>query len=277
LTGLISKQLSRAQQHDNHDQRSTFHNTRKQNHYYLEVGSTSFVNPRIRRQYYKHSKNMTKAKEEVKGGDGKGTKSSSSSSSSSGAENIQASIAAKISEQLQRGTPLYDTTLKAAQWQRDNYLMGPYYADRRQEAREKRPNSQFLPRINHFKSDPKALGNVQMADLGSWFIPSSTVKEALMPLVLEQTRTSLYPLAVRGLVGLIDSQQANMDALVKSSVIDLLEQERIRHLVMNSTKGYIADSRRHHYHHHQNNSNKNSTGGGGDTSAQRGESLKRNH
>ena len=156
-------------------------------------------------------------------------------------KNIHAEIATKLGETLQRGTPLYKSTLHALQWQRDNYLMGPDYADKRKAVREIRPNFLFLPRINYVKSDPKAFGNIQLAHLGSWFIPSPAVKKALMPIVLDQPRGSLYKPAQRGIVGLIDSQQSNMDALVKQSVLDLLEQERLRHLVMNSTKGYIAD------------------------------------
>lgn len=147
----------------------------------------------------------------------------------------------KDSESI-RKSPIYQPILKAAQWQRDNYLMGEKYADRRKAEREVRPNLFYMPRINWIQSDPTALGNVQLAHLGSQFIPSKTVKQALMPIVLEQPRGNLYQPALRGLVGLIDTQQANLDALVRRSVLDLLEQERLKKIVMTSTKGYIADS-----------------------------------
>lgn len=156
-------------------------------------------------------------------------------------ENTHGEIASKLGDLLKRGSPLYGTTLQAVQWQRDNYLMGQDYADKRKIAREIRPGFLFLPRIGSVKSEPKALGNIQIAQLGSWFIPSPAVKQALMPVVLQQPRGSLYQPALSGIIGLIDSQQSNIDAMVKQSVLDMLEQERWRHLIMNSTKGYIAD------------------------------------
>ena len=156
-------------------------------------------------------------------------------------ENTHAEIASKLGDLLKRGSPLYGTILQTVQWQRDNYLMGQDYADKRKIAREIRPGFLFLPRLGPVKSDPKALGNIQIAQLGSWFIPSPSVKEALMPIILQQPRGSLYQPALSGIIGLIDSQQSNIDAMVKQSVLDMLEQERWRHLVMNSTKGYIAD------------------------------------
>ena len=156
-------------------------------------------------------------------------------------ENPHAKIASKLGELLKRGSPLYNTTLHAVQWQRDNYLMGQDYADKRKIAREIRPGFLFLPRIGSVKSDAKALGNIQVAHLGTWFIPSPAVKQALMPIVLQQPRGSLYQPALKGIIGLIDSQQSNVDVMVKQSLLNMLEQERWRHLVMNSTKGYIAD------------------------------------
>jgi hypothetical protein len=141
-----------------------------------------------------------------------------------------------------RKSPIYNPILEATRWQRDNYLMGQKYADRRKEEREIRPDLLYMPRINWVQPDPTALGNIQLAQLGSGFIPSETVKKALLPIVIEQPRGNLYPPALPGLVGLIESQQGNMDALLKSSILDLLEQERLKKLVMTSTKGYIADS-----------------------------------
>jgi hypothetical protein len=150
---------------------------------------------------------------------------------------MSATVASQMNVHLRRGSSTYNMILKAAQWQRDNYLMGQEYADRRQEAR---PRRMVLPRRE--KVDTNALGLIQLSQLGASFIPSPTVKQALMPIVLAQPCTSLYQPAKRGLVSLIDSQQANVDALVRQSLLNLLEQERVKKLVMNSTKGYIADS-----------------------------------
>lgn len=155
---------------------------------------------------------------------------------------LTATIGEKLGEQLKRGKPAYKSVLQAAQWQRDNYFMGQRYAHKRRREREMRPNSQFLPRVNYVRSDVNAFGLVQICHLGANFIPSETVKNALVPIVLQQPRGSLYSPALRGLISLIDSQQANVDALVRNNVLNLLEQERTRKLVMKSTKGYIADN-----------------------------------
>lgn len=122
--------------------------------------------------------------------------------------------------------------------------IGTEYANKRQKLRDARPDQVFLPRLNHnVKIDPStaSMGYTQIVHLGSWFIPSDTVKQALMPIVLDQPRGALYPTFLRGFVTLIDSQQATVDALLKSTILDMLEQERVRKMVMNSTKGYITD------------------------------------
>lgn len=176
-------------------------------------------------------------------------KDDDASSNKGSNKDVPAEIASKVSDALKRGSPLYHTTLSALQWQRDSYLMSPEYADKRKTAREVRPNVLFLPRINvnvkhHDPNNKASFGTLQLVHLGSWFIPSPAVKAALKPIVLSQLQPvggSLYEPALRGIIGLIDSQQSNMDALVKDSICDMLEQGRLRHLVMTSTKGYIAD------------------------------------
>ena len=155
---------------------------------------------------------------------------------------LQATIGKKIGEQLRRGSPAYKAILQSSQWQRDNYFMGSKYADQRRRERERRPLQVKLPRVGYVRSDPHALGLAQISRLGASFIPSDTVKQALMPIVLQQPRGALYQPALRGIISLIDSQQATVDALVRSNVLHLLEQERLRKVVANSTKGYIADS-----------------------------------
>ncbi|CAB9520538.1 expressed unknown protein [Seminavis robusta] len=160
-----------------------------------------------------------------------------------GSNELGATVANYMKDHLRRGSPVYNTILQATQWQRDNYLMGQQYADKRQREREIRPNRVFLPRIGYgVRVDPNGMGLVQLSNLGASFIPSPTVKQALMPIVLQQPTTSLYQPALRGMVSLIDSQQANADMLVRQSVLDILEQERLKKLVMQSTKGYIADN-----------------------------------
>lgn len=141
-----------------------------------------------------------------------------------------------------RKSPIYDVTLQSLQWQRDNYLMGQKYADRRKVEREKRPHRVYLPKIKQVPYDPQALGNVQLAQIGSSFIVSPTVKNALMPIVLSLPRGSMYPPTLRAMTDFIDTQQSNLDGLVKQQVLWLLEEERVRSSLMNSTKGYLADT-----------------------------------
>jgi SLT domain-containing protein len=173
-------------------------------------------------------------------------------------------VTSQMKVHLRRGSPAYNIILKEAQWQRDEYLLGQDHADIRRQQRQRQQlssSSSSWPRriiqqiqvnttnikhhqnkTNNKTNNGSSLGLQQVSHVGATFLSSSPlVKQALLPIVLQQPRTSLYQPAKRGLISLIDSQQTTVDTLLRQTILDLLEQERIRKLVMNSTKGYLAD------------------------------------
>lgn len=134
-----------------------------------------------------------------------------------------------------RETKLYQSTLGILQWQRDNYLVGNEYANWIQKHRPKNPD-----RVIEVPHDKTALGHGQIASLLAGFIPTDTVRSALLPIVVDLHATLFYGVTKDATVPLIASQQANMDAIVKSSLIALLKDEQYRAAIKNSTQGYIA-------------------------------------
>jgi hypothetical protein len=136
-----------------------------------------------------------------------------------------------------RETKLYQSTHELLQWQRDHYLVGFEYANWRKKQRPKYPD-----RVIEVPYDKSALGHAQIAGLAAWFIPTDTVRQALLPIVVlgylpDQV---LFPIARDASLSLIASQQANLDLIIKRSLISLLKNERNREAIKNSTQGYIA-------------------------------------
>jgi hypothetical protein len=147
-----------------------------------------------------------------------------------------------------RNLPFYTTTLSAIQYQRDAYLVGPYYAERRRHEKE-----DYLappPVLGQMPYDATALGSLQIANLGSWFLPSATVKDALLPIVLSLPSGALKETIVLGVVNAIPLAQPIVDQAVKSSVLDFIQNPYWRQVIKNRTKGFIGrrddDSKKGH-------------------------------
>lgn len=134
-----------------------------------------------------------------------------------------------------RETKLFKSTYEIIQWQRDNYLVGSEYANWIKRHRIKHPD-----RVMDVPYDKTALGHQQIAGLLAWFIPTDTVRQALLPIVVDLPDKVLFPIARDATVSLIASQQANLDSIIKTSLISLLNNEDNREAIKNSTQGYIA-------------------------------------
>jgi hypothetical protein len=148
-----------------------------------------------------------------------------------------------------RETKLYKSTYELIQWQRDNYLVGFEYANWMKRHRVKYPD-----RMIEVPYDKSALGHQQIAGLAASFIPTDTVRQALLPIVVDLPDKVLFPIARDATVSLIASQQANLDSIIKSSLISLLKNEQNREAIKNSTQGYIAATT---YRDSEQNSNSN--------------------
>jgi hypothetical protein len=137
-----------------------------------------------------------------------------------------------------RKLPFYTTTLSAIQYQRDAYLVGPDYAERRRHEKE-----DYLappPVLGQMSYEAECLGSVQIANLGSWFLPSATVKEALLPIVVSLPSGALNETIVLGVVNAIPLAQPIVDQAVKSSVLEFIQNPYWRQVIKNRTKGFIG-------------------------------------
>mmetsp|Transcript_7145 Transcript_7145/g.12430 ORF Transcript_7145/g.12430 Transcript_7145/m.12430 type:complete len:315 (-) Transcript_7145:54-998(-) len=155
-------------------------------------------------------------------------------------------------------TELYQLALRNLRWQRDNYLVGKDYADspklqelRRRERLRKWPTSS--PYAGKYPSfslpyDPGALGNQQLLSLCSWFIPSPTVHNIYVPLVIKFTG-SLNERILWATTDLIRLSQGNLDSVVMKSLLWFLRDEEKKKFIKNSTRGYILQAYRNNSEH----------------------------
>jgi hypothetical protein len=134
-----------------------------------------------------------------------------------------------------RKLPFYDATLQTLQWQRDNYLVGTDYADQRKLERPLRISP--IPRMPY---DATALGSIQIVNLGSWFIPSPTVKDALLPIVVSLPSGALKEPITNAVANAVPLAQPQLDRVVKNSLKAFMQNPHWRQVIKNRTKGYIG-------------------------------------
>ena len=148
-----------------------------------------------------------------------------------------------------RKTELYKLALNNVQWQRDNYLVGKEYADHRTQQRnlgsdvsveQTALDRGLFPYQIPF--DATALGNIQLAALGDWFIPSNAVHYSILPMVLALPLGSMYVPILRASTNLIPLSQGNLDNVLKRQIMWILQNQEWRDLIKSSTKGYIANT-----------------------------------
>lgn len=151
-----------------------------------------------------------------------------------------------------RQSKVYQEAYKAIEWQRDNYVVGSDYANWRKKMRKGEDRGSgmgvvggldqyrlVLPPVPY---EETALAHAQLADLAANFIPSPTVKQALLPLVVTLPCGPLLQPARNSLVNVVLGSQHNLDKVVKSSILTFLNNPANRAMIKNSTKGYIVSS-----------------------------------
>jgi hypothetical protein len=161
-------------------------------------------------------------------------------------EAIQANADAPIQQALEdhlpkdtqgvRNLPFYNATLEALRYQRDNYLVGTQYARRSEKQRQGRlfpPSPRLFPRMPR---DATALGHVQLTQLGSWFVPSATIKEALMPIVIALPSGALKDTITGSVANAIPLAQPSLDRAVKNAILDFIDSPQMRQMVKNRTE-----------------------------------------
>lgn len=138
-----------------------------------------------------------------------------------------------------RNLPFYESTYQAIQWQRDNYLVGKDHADRRRFDR----SLSIDPPIHRMPFDATTLGSSQIVGLGTWFIPSTTVKNALLPIVVSLPSGALKEPIVNATVNAIPLAQPTVDAAVKYSMLNFIKNPDWREVIKNRTNRYIGSAR----------------------------------
>lgn len=197
---------------------------------------------------------------------------------------------------------VYKNVLSAIQYQRDAYIMGTEYAEKRKGEREKEvDNSQSL--LNHGSSDSdtveqslhqtalqsqdhpiqsssatsttngtvasagisykdyldrypnsvvrasSSLANTQLTALLTWFIPSQTMHNALLPMVLWTIAPPTPQLPEggplrktinRSVCDLIPLSQGLLDGVMKDSILWVLSDESWRESVKGSSRNYLS-------------------------------------
>lgn len=154
-----------------------------------------------------------------------------------------------------RQLAFYNSTLTAIQWQRDNYLVGRSYAEARHEHQEQQQqqeqgqirifplsNSRLKPPSMIY--DPTAMGNGQIVNLGAWFVPSATVKEALLPIVVGLPNGALRDPITDTVSNAIPLAQPPLDRAVKNALLEFMKNPHWRQVIKSRTKGFIG-SREH--------------------------------
>lgn len=167
----------------------------------------------------------------------------------------------EVSSSSIRDRQFYKETYKLLQWQRDNYLVGQNYAEQRKierqaakELESSRGRTPFsvksvAPSVKVQSFDPvqipfdsTTLGHQQLVKLASWFIPTETVQQALVPLVVALPSGPLKQPILHGMVHLISTQQKNLDGVIKDQLTHFFTGDHSRKFVKHSANNYIYGS-----------------------------------
>ena len=88
-----------------------------------------------------------------------------------------------------------------------------------------------------------ALGHVQLVNIGQWFLPSATMKGALLPIVVDLPLGGLYNVALTATVNSIPLGQPIVDRALKNALINFMSNPYWRQIIKNqSTKGIMMSS-----------------------------------
>jgi hypothetical protein len=159
-----------------------------------------------------------------------------------------------------RDMRLYQNVLSTLKYQRDMYIMGKETADKN---RIKRQNTQSLPAMevkpnnDIIQSMPllinESLGKQQLNDIASWFIPSKTMHDAILPTIL-WTLSEPNPLQPgggvlrrqfsRSIIDLIPLSQPLLDSSLKSTILWALKDESIKMGVRGSSLSYLGGTQK---------------------------------
>jgi hypothetical protein len=144
-------------------------------------------------------------------------------------------------ETIRTDLPFYNSTVDILKYQRDNYLIGTKYAEQKQHYRQRQfpfTNSRFGAAIGspRMPNDATALGYIQIVQLGSWFVPSKTIKDALLPIVILLPSGVLHDTITSTVSDAIPLAQPIVDSAMKDAVLGVINDPQIRQLIKSRTQ-----------------------------------------
>jgi hypothetical protein len=135
-----------------------------------------------------------------------------------------------------RALPFYDSALDALRFQRDNYLVGTGFAKRGQKLRDRGiVNFPFF----RMPFDSTALGNIQIIGVGASFIPSATIKDALLPIVVSLPSGVLKETITDAVANAIPLAHPQLDRAVKYSILTFMDNPEMRRMIKSRAGGYM--------------------------------------
>jgi hypothetical protein len=140
-----------------------------------------------------------------------------------------------------RKLPFYNVALRNIEYQRDQYLVGSIHAERRRLEKE-----DYLappPFLKGIPFDSTSLGHAQISQLGANFIPSPTVKDSLLPIVVALPNGALKPSIVDSVVNAVPMAQPIVDGAVKSSMLSFVQSAYWREVIKKRTNTFIGSKK----------------------------------
>jgi len=144
-------------------------------------------------------------------------------------------------ESVRTKLPFYESSIDAIKYQRDSYVLGNLYANKKELHRD-RVKRLFPPSLQVSAGSPKmpynatALGYIHLVNLGSWFVPSETVREALLPLVVALPSGILKDTITSTVANAIPLAQPPLDDAMKNAVMRVIQDPQIRQMIKSRTQ-----------------------------------------
>jgi hypothetical protein len=148
-------------------------------------------------------------------------------------------------ENIRTDLPFYNSIVDILKYQRDNYLVGTKYAEQKQQYQQRQfpfTNSRFGSAIGspRMPNDTTALGYIQIVKLGSWFVPSKTIKDALLPIVISLPSGVLNDTITSTVSDAIPLAQPIVDSAMKDAVLGVINDPQIRQLIKSRTQKILS-------------------------------------
>ena len=161
-------------------------------------------------------------------------------------------------ESIRTKLPFYGSTVEALKYQRDSYLLGTKNASNENQQQQKsrdQEEEKAKQRFPHsalrfggvggntsassspwMPHDATAQGYVQIVNLGAWFVPSETIKAALLPIALSLPSGALRDTINTTVSNAIPLAQPPLDAAMKNAVMGVIQDPRTRQMIKSRTQ-----------------------------------------